>query len=186
MRIAAFSVALAVTVVTAPASAKTVTVSSGGSIQAAVQSAAAGDRIVVNGGTYHEPGTPCPSDAGRTCAVAVTQDGISLVTKGLVILENAGGQDRGIEVAKPGATGATCLDDASQRVKGSTIRGFVVQGFEDDGVLLLCVDDWLISDVIAKDDLEYGLFPSHVGRGRITRSLASGANDTGIYVGQSH
>jgi len=61
-----------------------------------------------------------------------------------------------------------------------------VQGFEDTGVLLFCTDDWRITNVVATSDLEYGIFPSHSGPGRVDHSSASGANDTGIYVGQSH
>jgi parallel beta-helix repeat protein len=37
-----------------------------------------------------------------------------------------------------------------------------------------------------KDNLEYGIFPSHVAEGRVDHSFASGSNDTGIYIGQSH
>src|SRR6185312_10751527 len=29
-------------------------------------------------------------------------------------------------------------------------------------------------------------FPSHVGAGRLDHSVATGSNDTGLYVGQSH
>jgi len=186
MRMTTIMVTLAATLMATPAGAKTINVSAGQSIQAAVDAAAPGDRIVVASGIYHETGVPCPSRPTRTCAVAISKDGIALVAKGLVILDDAGDQDRGIEVAPVGAQGATCLDDAAQQIHGSTIRGFVVQGFEQDGIRLFCVDDWLISDVVAKDDLEYGIFPSHSRRGRVTRSIATGANDTGIYIGQSH
>src|SRR4029453_15456275 len=36
------------------------------------------------------------------------------------------------------------------------------------------------------DNAEYGIFPSLCGAGRVTMSVATGANDTGIYIGQSH
>jgi parallel beta-helix repeat protein len=71
-------------------------------------------------------------------------------------------------------------------VDGSLIRGLTVRDFDDDGVLLFCVDNWRIQDVSALGNLEYGIFPSHSGPGRVDHSLATGANDTGIYVGQSH
>jgi parallel beta-helix repeat protein len=61
-----------------------------------------------------------------------------------------------------------------------------VTGFDEDGVLLFCVDDWRITRSAARDDFEYGFFPSHVSAGRIDHSTATDANDTGIYVGQSH
>jgi cytochrome c peroxidase len=173
-----------------PAVGKTIFVSPGQSIQAAVDSAAAGDTVMVRPGTYHEAGQPCPTDPGRTCAVVINKDHISLA--GLpspvrpVILENAGGQDRGIEVGHDGASGATCLGDPSQRINGSLITGFTVNGFEDDGIFLFCVDDWTVARCSTNGNLEYGIFPSHCGAGRITASVATGANDTGIYIGQSH
>ena len=37
----------------------------------------------------------------------------------------------------------------------------------------------------AIDNEEYGIFPSHVFDGRLDHSFASGANDTGHYIGQS-
>jgi len=78
-----------------------------------------------------------------------------------------------------------CLSDASKRVHGSRIRGLTVRGFEDDGVFLICVDHWRVTRVRAEDNNEYGIFPSHTRKGRLDHSFASGANDTGHYIGQS-
>jgi parallel beta-helix repeat protein len=60
-----------------------------------------------------------------------------------------------------------------------------VRGFEDDGVLLSCVDGWRVTGVAAVGNGEYGIFPSHAFEGRLDHSFASGANDTGMYIGQS-
>jgi parallel beta-helix repeat protein len=65
------------------------------------------------------------------------------------------------------------------------IARVTVQGFEDDGVFLICVDHWRITHVRAVDNNEYGTFPSHTRVGRLDHSFASGANDTGHYIGQS-
>jgi parallel beta-helix repeat protein len=77
------------------------------------------------------------------------------------------------------------LEDEGLRVHGSLLQNIVVEGFEDDGVLLSCVQDWRVTGVAAIDNEEYGIFPSHVFDGRLDHSFASGANDTGHYIGQS-
>jgi parallel beta-helix repeat protein len=147
-----------------------------------------GDRIYVRPGVYHEAGQPCPAEPANQCAVSITEDDISLIGRprhnAPVVIENAGGQGQGVSVARTGDP--ACLSDADQRVQGSLISNIEVNGFDDDGVFLFCVDNWRITNVSASDDVEYGIFPSHVGAGRVDHSFATGANDTGLYIGQSH
>src|SRR5690242_16584598 len=87
-----------------PATARTIIVHPGDSIRAALASAAAGDRVQVLPGTYHE-GVP-----GDLNAISITASGIELV--GLpsqtrpVILENAGGQSFGIWVSPSDSIGS--------------------------------------------------------------------------------
>src|SRR5262249_3436440 len=66
------------------------------------------------------------------------------------------------------------------------VRAFTVNAFGGDGISLFCVDNFTIRDNSAHDNDEYGIFPSHSAFGRITNNVATGSNDTGIYVGQSH
>jgi parallel beta-helix repeat protein len=169
-------------------SARTINVHVGQSIQAAVNHAHPGDRIFIGPGVYRERSRPCPTEPGHTCAVSVRKDDISLIGRPKnnepVVIQNRGGQDIGLSV---GVTGdPSCLTDESARVQGSLISDVQVNGFGDDGVLLFCVDAWRVTNVQTIDDNEYGIFPSHVGPGRVDNSFASGANDTGIYIGQSH
>jgi parallel beta-helix repeat protein len=171
-----------------PAEAKTIHVHKGQSIQAAVDRANPGDRILVAPGVYREDGKPCPAVSAQTCAVAIQENGIKLIGVGSkrhpVVLRARDGQGAGIEVAKESQSG-DCLSDASKRLHGSLVRGLTVRGFDDFGVFLLCVDHWRITRVRAVDNGEYGTFPSHTTIGRLDHSFASGSNDTGHYIGQS-
>jgi parallel beta-helix repeat protein len=99
-------------------------------------------------------------------------------------LVNPGGQDVGIQVAK--TSDPACLTDPAQTVQGSLVKGFTVSGFGQDGLDVVCADNWRVTQVQAADNAVYGIFPLLSGPGRVDHSLATGANDTGIYVGQSH
>jgi parallel beta-helix repeat protein len=168
--------------------AKSIVVEPGQSIQAAVDLASPGDTILVEPGTYIEAGRPCPTEPTVTCAVVVKKDNIALIGQESqahpVILQSNGSQDQGFAVAKTDDPG--CLSDPSERIEGSLISGFTVQGFAGSGILLYCADDWRVTAVTAVDNYEYGIFPSHSGPGRVDHSFATGSNDTGIYVGDSH
>jgi len=101
------------------------------------------------------------------------------------VLENAGGQVQGIAVAKPGADGATCFSDPAQRIAGNVVAGFTVRGFDGEGIFLFCADDWRVTGNATHDNGQYGIFPSHAARGLVRGNVATGSNDTGVYIGQS-
>ena len=60
-----------------------------------------------------------------------------------------------------------------------------MRNFEQNGVLLVGVDVFLLSHITAENDGEYGLFPVRSSNGVITNCVADGHEDTGIYVGLS-
>lgn len=136
----------------------------GESIQAAVDAASPGQRILIQPGIYAQ-------------AVTIDKAQIKLVgdlsdpAAGDVILENPGGQQNGITVTENG--------------DGVEISGLAVRNFEENGVFLVRVEGFLLSNVTAENDGEYGLFPVLSSNGVITDCVAIGHEDTGIYVGLS-
>lgn len=137
-------------------------VHSGQSIQAAIDGASAGTIIYIEPGIYKE-------------ALTVNKSNIQLIGSacnlyGKVIIENPGDEDNGI-VVNAGSD-------------GFVLRNVTVQNFEENGVLLTGVDNFILSHVSAVDDGEYGLFPIHCTHGLIEDCFATGHEDTGIYVGQ--
>jgi parallel beta-helix repeat protein len=172
----------------APAAATTLHVTPGHSIQAAVDAAQKGDTVMVSPGTFSEKGQKCPAETAKTCAVVVRKDGIKLIAAATkdhpVVLAGQAKLDVGIAVAR--ADYPKCIANKALRVKGSLVDGFTVRGFRADGVFVVCVDGWRVTRVRTVKNDEYGVFPLFVGAGRVDHSFASGANDTGIYIGQSH
>jgi parallel beta-helix repeat protein len=61
-----------------------------------------------------------------------------------------------------------------------------VRNFDASGIVLFCVDNWLVSSNIVVDNQLYGIFPVFSSDGRVYGNIASGSHDTGIYVGQSY
>ncbi len=173
-----------------PAIATTWIVHPGESIQDAVDQASPGDTISVLPGTYRETGRTCPTDYTQRCAVVISKDDLRVIGERspgqAVVLENAGGQDQGIAVSVPNVLGRNCLNNPSQRIQGSVLEGLTVNGFESNGIFLFCVDHFTIQDCQTHDNREYGLFPSHSAFGSLVGNIATGSNDTGIYVGESH
>jgi parallel beta-helix repeat protein len=168
--------------VPASGQAKTLAVSPGQSIQAAVDAAQPGDRVRVAPGTYTEAGRPCPQRPTSSCAVVVTKNDITLTGEDAT-LQAVNGQDNGI-VVRPDVAGS-CIDDPSLRLQGSSITGFTVDGFDVNGIFIVCVEGFRVSEVRTTDNDLYGVFPVRSVNGRIDNSFASGSHDTGFYVGQS-
>jgi len=180
-------IAVAVSVAAVPAFARTLVVRHGQSIQAAVDRASPGDRILVHPGTYHEN--------GATSAVTITKDGIELVGvsgPAAVILENTGAQSYGVWVSPQNSLPGTddehppCGGPQPAVVRGFNIRGFTIRGFAIHGVHLACVDGFSIVDNRSENNSVYGLFPVRSRHGLVAGNVVSGTtDDAALYVGQS-
>lgn len=134
----------------------------GESIQAAVDKAKRGMLILIEPGVYKE-------------TIVVDKPGIKLIGKfslsDEVVIKNPGEENNGIRVRGNG--------------DGFVLANITVEGFERNGVFLDSADNYIISHVKAVDNEYYGIFPVHCNHGLIESCIATGSEDTGIYVGQS-
>lgn len=144
-------------------SPKEITVHHGQSIQAAIDAACNGTIIKIEPGIYKE--------ALKINKPGITLTGLGGEKKGSVVIQNPGNEENGIEVTDNG--------------DGFELSNLTVRGFKENGVLLTRVDDFVLDNVSAVNNAEYGLFPVLCNRGVIKNCSATGSSDTGIYVGQS-
>jgi parallel beta-helix repeat protein len=163
---------LAVASTPTAATAKSVTVKPGQSIQAAVDAASPGDTINVMPGDYTEmhPGT---------AAVRITKP-LNLIAKGAppatqkVRILPGPGQMHGIlvEPANPG----------DPDIDGLEIKGFTVQGFSNMGIWLRHVKNFTIENNESIDNQENGIFPTLSANGLVKKNVAYGSLDSALWV----
>jgi nitrous oxidase accessory protein NosD len=165
----------------APATAAVaIVVYPGESIQAAVDAAHPGDRVLVSAGTYHE-------------AVCVTTDGIQLRSQGAVVLPpaqapltpcafDAGGQTIGIAIV-----GVFDPDtgQVSDPVSDVTVSGFRVEDFRDFGIGMIGGNNVDIVDNTAVNNGEYGIARFVSTGGSLRSNRTTGSDEAGLYLGDS-
>lgn len=159
---------LAVACLPEAASAATIKVNPGESIQDAVDAAAPGDKIVVMPGIYTET-------HGGPHGVTVTKS-LTLMGKkkgdAKVILKAGVGQDDGILVE---GTEEAPID-------GFRIKGFTVQDFPGNGIHLRYVNNFRIEKNESVNNLENGIFPTLSANGMVKKNLSYGSEDSALWV----
>lgn len=170
-------------VLVAPASADHVTVvRAGESIQAAVDAAEPGDKIVVKRGRYAEN-------------VAITTDGITLKGRGAKLVPPESPAANACSAGEPARDGICATGDVdfpddgppivNDPISDVTIKGFKVKGFPGTGIVFLGAEDPVVKHNRAKDNGEYGIARFVSTGGKIVGNAASGSEEAGIYVGDS-
>ena len=168
-----FSAALALA---APAGAATWIVREGESIQAAVDAAQPGDRILVRPGVY-------TGDPGLDWVVNVQKDDLTLIGSRNAVID-ASGREYGVLVGPDVPVDAT-LGCPPIAVRNFTIRGFTFRNASDTGVKLTGVENYQMLRGRYLDNAEYGPFPICSRNGVIAHNTASGHADAAIYIGDS-
>jgi hypothetical protein len=186
--------ALAVLALGLPASSyadRTVTVSSGESIQAAIDAAKPDTTIKVGPGTYHE-------------SLIIKTEGIELVGAGRkltkivppdTLVEGQGcvsSEQREPPPAPPTivATGICVANVDAQfnpvgTVEDVEIRNLTITGFNEFGILFFGTEDGVVNRVIASDNAEYGVFANTSNGTTVARSVFGNNGEAGIYIGDS-
>jgi len=152
------AIATAACITAAPAA--TLSVSPGESIQAAVSHAAAGDRIEIHPGTYHE-------------TVYIDKDGIEL--HGIVEADKW-----------PILDGENTLNDGILvSGHGVTIERMWVRRYKGNGIMTQGANNYRILRNVVEGPCFYAIFPQFGKNGLVAYNLVHGSDDAAIYVGMS-
>jgi hypothetical protein len=161
----------------APASAATIEVGPGQSIQAAVNRAHPGDTIIVKPGVY----------AG---SVKITKDDITLrgsgaSKSGTVIVPKAG-----LKRCQHGVFGICIFGKPMgkgqfDRVSGTRVSGFMLKDFDAIGIVTFQATRVVIAHNVTVDTGEYGITSFESTHVRFAYNRAKGGGEAGFYFGDS-
>ena len=159
-------------------SSTTSTVRPGESIQAAVDAASPGDTIEVMPGDYTE------THQGEA-AVRITKPlkliAMSSSDEKVRILPGPG-QKHGILVEPENSPDPGVGGPADPDIDGIEIKGFTVEGFDNNGIWLRYVKNFIIEDNESIDNLENGIWPTLSAGGLVKNNLSYGSFDTAMWI----
>ncbi len=163
-------------VLAGPASAATIDVHPGESIQAAINHASPGDVIVVHPGVYHE-------------SVVVNKDHLTLRGAGAgangTVIEPPESSNRCLHGAAGFCVFGKKTESGFHRRTGVTVEGFEFKGFPAFGLVGFGVKDLLVQRNFGVDNGEYGLTCFNCAGISFLYNKATGAGESGFYVGDS-
>jgi hypothetical protein len=163
------------------AMAASVTVGPGQSIQAAVDAASPGDVIKVLPGDYIEPG-------GSIAAVRITKP-LKLIAKSSLpdgpkvrILPNPDFQDSNSPPVQSNGILVEPANPGDPDVDRVLIKGFTVEGFENNGIWLRHTRNFKIKNNESINNLENGIWPTLSANGLVKKNVSYGSLDSALWI----
>jgi parallel beta-helix repeat protein len=164
---------------------KTITVKPGQSIQDAVNRARPGDTVNVLSGDYLLASSQLEWDVDggkKRCAAVLVHTPIRLMASGQVRI-----------VSQQEAPSGDCQDldgivaegsgmGPGQILDGVEVKGFVVQGFLNNGIKLRYVKNFNIENNVSADNLENGIWPTLSSYGQVKKNVAYGSQDSALWI----
>jgi parallel beta-helix repeat protein len=174
------------------ATAKTFTVKSGQSIQAAVDKAGPGDTVNVQTGVYKEAGTDycapwldgypdCKSKGSTGKAAVVITKPLTLNASGQVSIQGGAVFEKG-ECQKGLRDGIVVVGTKGKYLDGVEIKGFNVESFCNNGIALAYVTHFNIENNVAGNLGEVGIWPVLSADGQVKKTVAYGTIDSALWV----
>ena len=136
-----------------------------GALQAAVNAAAPGTKLLIGSGDYAEE-------------VTITTGGLQLVGCG-------GATNARPRIVPPGTPGTHLQGITADSIDGLSFHSLEFSGWDQNGIFISNADGVSFRDVDANANEEYGIFPVQSNNVVVEDCRVTGAHDTGIYVGQS-